>query len=111
MSLYRATAIVVRTFKVAEADRIAVLVTLEHGKVRAVVKGVRKTTARHGLRLEPLEVQVAARQALDHQGEDTLDVGEANARAGHARQSGATHGKSRSTISETSSSSSTPRTR
>ena len=54
MSLYRATAIVVRTFKVAEADRIAVLVTLEHGKVRAVVKGVRKTTARHGLRLEPL---------------------------------------------------------
>jgi len=54
VSLYRATGIVLRTYKVAEADRIAVLFTLEHGKIRTVVKGVRKTTARHGLRLEPL---------------------------------------------------------
>ncbi len=54
MSLYRATGIVLRTFKVAEADRIAVVFSLEHGKIRAVAKGVRKTTARHGLRIEPL---------------------------------------------------------
>ncbi|MCC6434740.1 MAG: DNA repair protein RecO [Acidimicrobiales bacterium] len=54
MALYRATGIVLRTYKVAEADRIAVLFTVEHGKIRTVVKGVRKTTARHGLRLEPL---------------------------------------------------------
>lgn len=54
MALYRATGIVLRTYKVAEADRIAVLLTLEHGKVRTIVKGVRKTTARHGVHLEPL---------------------------------------------------------
>lgn len=54
MALYRATGIVLRTHRVGEADRVAVLFTLEHGKVRAVVKGVRKTTARHGIRLEPL---------------------------------------------------------
>lgn len=54
MALYRATGIVLRTYKVAEADRIAVVFSVEHGKIRTVVKGVRKTTARHGLRLEPL---------------------------------------------------------
>ena len=54
MALYRATGIVLRTYKLAEADRIAVIFTLEHGKIRAVVKGVRKTTARHGFRLEAL---------------------------------------------------------
>jgi DNA repair protein RecO (recombination protein O) len=52
--LYRATGIVLRTFKVAEADRIAVVLTVEHGKIRTVVKGARKTSSRHGLRLEPL---------------------------------------------------------
>lgn len=54
MALYRATGIVLRTYKVAEADRIAVVFSVEHGKIRTLVKGVRKTTARHGLRLEPL---------------------------------------------------------
>lgn len=54
MSLYRATGIVLRTYKVAEADRIAAIYTVEEGKVRAVAKGVRKTSARHGQRLEPL---------------------------------------------------------
>ena len=54
MALYRATGIVLRTYKVAEADRIAVVLTVEHGKIRTVVKGVRKTASRHGLRLEPL---------------------------------------------------------
>jgi DNA repair protein RecO (recombination protein O) len=52
--LYRATGIVLRTYKLAEADRIAVLFTVEHGKIRTVAKGVRKTTARYGQRLEPL---------------------------------------------------------
>ncbi|MFN0026652.1 MAG: DNA repair protein RecO [Acidimicrobiales bacterium] len=68
MSLYRGTAIVLRTFKLAETDRIAVLLTLEHGKVRAVLKGVRKPSTRHGLRLEPLahvEVQLYRGRELD----------------------------------------------
>ena len=43
-----------RTYKLGEADRIVVLLTEEHGKVRAVAKGVRKTTSKFGARLEPM---------------------------------------------------------
>lgn len=53
MSLYRDRGIVLRTHKLGEADRIAVILTRDHGKVRAVVKGVRKTKSRFGARLEP----------------------------------------------------------
>ena len=53
MSLYREHGIVLRTYKLGEADRIVVLVTRGHGKVRAVAKGVRKTKSRFGSRLEP----------------------------------------------------------
>lgn len=51
--LYRDYGIVLRTYKLGEADRIVVLVTRGHGKVRAVAKGVRKTKSRFGSRLEP----------------------------------------------------------
>ena len=44
--LYRDTAVVLRTYKLGEADRIVVLLTEHHGKVRAVAKGVRKTMSR-----------------------------------------------------------------
>lgn len=53
MPLYRDEAIVLRTYKLGEADRIVVLMTRAHGKVRAVAKGVRKTKSRFGSRLEP----------------------------------------------------------
>lgn len=52
--LYRDTAVVLRTYKLGEADRIIVLLTEEHGKVRAVAKGVRKTKSKFGARLEPM---------------------------------------------------------
>lgn len=52
--LYRDDAVVLRTYKLGEADRIVVLATRAHGKVRAVAKGVRKTTSKFGARLEPL---------------------------------------------------------
>jgi DNA repair protein RecO (recombination protein O) len=52
--LYRATGVVLRTYKLAESDRIIVLLTEEHGKVRAVAKGVRKTKSKFGGRLEPM---------------------------------------------------------
>lgn len=52
--LYRDEAVVLRTYKLGEADRIVVLATAAHGKVRAVAKGVRKTKSRFGARLEPL---------------------------------------------------------
>ena len=43
-----------RTYKLAESDRIVVIMTAEHGKVRAVAKGVRKTKSKFGARLEPM---------------------------------------------------------
>jgi DNA repair protein RecO (recombination protein O) len=46
--------VVLRTYKLRESDRIVVLHTAEHGKVRAVAKGVRKTGSRFGARLEPM---------------------------------------------------------
>jgi DNA repair protein RecO (recombination protein O) len=52
--LYRDTAVVLRTYKLGEADRIIVLLTEEHGKIRAVAKGVRKTGSKFGARLEPM---------------------------------------------------------
>ncbi|MGD9998098.1 MAG: DNA repair protein RecO [Ilumatobacteraceae bacterium] len=52
--LYRDAGVVLRTYKLGEADRIIVLLTEHHGKVRAVAKGVRKTTSKFGSRLEPL---------------------------------------------------------
>ena len=52
--LYRDTAVVLRTYKLGEADRIIVLLTEEHGKIRAVAKGVRKTSSKFGARLEPM---------------------------------------------------------
>jgi DNA repair protein RecO (recombination protein O) len=53
MSLYRDRGIVLRTHKLGEADRIVTLLSKDHGKIRAVAKGVRKTKSRFGARLEP----------------------------------------------------------
>lgn len=53
MSLYRDRAVVLRTYKLGEADRIVVLLGRDHGKIRAVAKGVRKTRSKFGSRLEP----------------------------------------------------------
>jgi DNA repair protein RecO (recombination protein O) len=53
VSLYSDEGVVLRTIRLGEADRIVSFATAEHGKVRAVAKGVRKTTSRFGARLEP----------------------------------------------------------
>mgnify|MGYP000147248190 CR=1 FL=1 len=53
MSLYRDEAIILRTQKLGEADRIITLLTREHGRVRGVAKGVRRTMSKFGARLEP----------------------------------------------------------
>ena len=45
-------AIVLRTYKFGEADRVVVLLSEENGKLRAVAKGVRKSGSRFGARLE-----------------------------------------------------------
>ncbi len=54
MSLFRDRGVVLRSYRLGEADRIVVFLTEGHGKVRAVAKGVRKTTSKFGARLEPL---------------------------------------------------------
>ena len=70
MSLYRDQGIVLRTYKLGEADRIVVFCTRGHGKVRAVAKGVRKTRSKFGGRLEPTShVQVQL-----HRGRSELDI-------------------------------------
>ena len=53
MGLYRDEGIVLRTHKLGEADRIVSVLTRNHGKVRAVAKGVRRTKSRFGARMEP----------------------------------------------------------
>ncbi len=70
MSLYRDDGVVLRTWRLGEADRIVVLLTAEHGKVRAVAKGVRKTRSKFGGRLEPTS-HVAVQL---HRGRGDLDI-------------------------------------
>ena len=53
MQSLRDHAVVLRWHLLGESDRIVTLLTRNHGKVRAVAKGVRKTTSRIGARLEP----------------------------------------------------------
>ncbi|GIG27522.1 DNA repair protein RecO [Cellulomonas marina] len=68
MSLYRDEAIVLRTHSLGEADRIVTLLTREHGKVRAVAKGVRRTSSRFGSRLEPfmrVDLQLSTGRTFD----------------------------------------------
>jgi DNA repair protein RecO (recombination protein O) len=47
-------AVVLRSFRLGEADRVLHLYTLERGRVGAVAKGIRRTKSRFGARLEPL---------------------------------------------------------
>jgi DNA repair protein RecO (recombination protein O) len=61
VSLYRDEAIVLRTQKLGEADRIITMLTREHGRIRGVAKGVRRTMSKFGARLEPgshVEIQL-----------------------------------------------------
>jgi DNA repair protein RecO (recombination protein O) len=53
MSLYKAKGIVIKTHKLGEADRILTIISGNHGKIRAVAKGVRKTKSKFGGRVEP----------------------------------------------------------
>ena len=70
MTQFRDRGVVLRTIRLGEADRIVTLMTEHHGKVRAVAKGVRRTTSKFGSRLEPLS-HVAL---LGWQGRSDLDI-------------------------------------
>jgi DNA repair protein RecO (recombination protein O) len=53
MALRHDQGIVLRGYPFGEADRVVVLLSPNHGKIRTVAKGVRKTKSRFGGRLEP----------------------------------------------------------
>ena len=58
--LYTADALVLRTYKLGETDRIVVFLTRDRGKKRGVAKGARRSRSRFMGALEPLtEVRVA----------------------------------------------------
>ena len=51
---YKTQAVVLRSFRLGEADRVLHLYTLDRGRIGAVAKGIRRTKSRFGARLEPL---------------------------------------------------------
>ena len=53
MSLHNTEAFVLRTYSLAEADKICVFLTKDMGKVRGVAHGARKMKSRFGSSLEP----------------------------------------------------------
>jgi DNA repair protein RecO (recombination protein O) len=60
MPLYSADALILRTYKLGEADRIVVFLTRDRGKKRGVAKGARRTRSKFVGALEPLtQVRVA----------------------------------------------------
>jgi DNA repair protein RecO (recombination protein O) len=82
VSLYRDEAIVLRTQKLGEADRIITMLTREHGRIRGVAKGVRRTMSKFGARLEPgshVDIQLHVGKTFDTitQVEAIMNYGEA----------------------------------
>lgn len=68
MRNYQDEAVVIRQHKLGEADRIITFLTAEHGLVRAVAKGIRRTRSKFGARLEPfahVEVNFYPGRSLD----------------------------------------------
>ncbi len=53
MAIRHDQGIVLRSFPFGEADKVVVLLSPNHGKLRTVAKGIRKTKSRFGGRLEP----------------------------------------------------------
>ncbi|MDO5535194.1 MAG: DNA repair protein RecO [Propionibacteriaceae bacterium] len=68
MPTYRDEGVVLRTHNLGEADRIITVLSRRHGKVRAVARGVRRTSSKWGARLEPfshVDLQFATGRTLD----------------------------------------------
>ncbi len=79
---YATEAIVLRSFRTGEADRVVHLLTPEHGRISVIAKGARKTTAKLGSRLEPLtridaQVQPGRSDLATITGADVLWSGDA----------------------------------
>ncbi len=66
--LYRTAAVVLKRMDLGEADRIVTLFSRDEGKIRAVAKGVRRSTSRSAGHLEPFtlsDVLLAVGRELD----------------------------------------------
>jgi DNA repair protein RecO (recombination protein O) len=66
--LYRTPAVILKRMDLGEADRIVTLFSRDVGKIRAVAKGVRRTTSRSAGHLEPFtlsDVMFAVGRELD----------------------------------------------
>jgi DNA repair protein RecO (recombination protein O) len=91
---YRDEIVVLRTHKLGEADRIVTMLSRQHGKIRAVAKGVRRTSSKFGARLEPFmvaDVQLYQGRSLDIvQQADTLGAYGADISGDYARYTAAT---------------------
>src|SRR5918911_2752221 len=60
MPVYQSEALILRTYKLGEADRIVVFLTRDRGKKRGVAKGARRPRSRFAAALEPMtEARVA----------------------------------------------------
>src|ERR687886_1077331 len=75
-------AIVLRSIRYGEADRVLHLYTPQRGRVSAIAKGVRRATSRFGGRLEPF---FRVRLVLYEGRSDLLTVTSAETIAGHPR--------------------------
>jgi DNA repair protein RecO (recombination protein O) len=75
-------AVVLRSLRYGEADRILHLYTPHRGRISAIAKGVRKTRSRFGGRLEPF---FRLRLVLHEGRSDLLTVTSAETVAGHPR--------------------------
>jgi DNA repair protein RecO (recombination protein O) len=66
MPLYTAEALVLRTYRLGEADRIVVFLTRDRGKKRGVAKGARRVRSRFSGGLEPLTRAAVAYFEKEH---------------------------------------------
>ena len=57
MSLLETEGLVLKTYNLAEADRIVVFLTHGHGLVRGVAKGAKRLKSKFGSSLEPYTVE------------------------------------------------------
>jgi DNA repair protein RecO (recombination protein O) len=88
---YTTDAIVLSRFDLGEADRVLTLITPEGGKLKAIAKGVRRTTSRLGGSLEPFaELRIALARGRTFDVVTQVSVGHAWLRLRDSLESAAT---------------------
>src|SRR5688500_16773151 len=59
MPLFETESLVLKSYNLAESDKIVVLLTREHGVIRGVAKGAKRLKSKFGSALEPFSVILA----------------------------------------------------